>query len=46
MAGLVTTAGGHLPFLFNLDALVKSYNMPFCGTVTENNLSIISEVMM
>jgi hypothetical protein len=25
-----------------LDDLVKSYLMPRCGTVTENNLSIIS----
>jgi len=26
----------------NVDGLVKSYNMPLCGTVTENNFSIIS----
>ena len=27
----------------NFDGLVKSYNMPLCDTVTENNLSIISK---
>jgi hypothetical protein len=27
----------------NIDGLVKSYIMPLCDTVTENNLSIISK---
>jgi len=29
--------------ILNDDEVVKSFNMPFYGTVTENNLSIISK---
>jgi len=32
-----------LRLYINIDDLVKSYVMPLCGTVTENNLPIISK---